>query len=90
MSKILDKHSPLKKLTEYKLKLKTKPWITSGLQKFISLKNKFFKYCINKKDLTKKTELHNKHESRRNILSTLIKKSKQNYITKFFERLKES
>ena len=88
MRKILDKHSPLKKLTEYKLKLKTKPWITSGLQKFISLKNKFFKYCINKKDLTKKTELHNKHESRRNILSTLIKKSKQNYLPSFLKDLK--
>ena len=78
MTKILDKHAPLKKLSKYKLKLKTKPWITTALQKFL-------KDYIYKKNLTKKTELHNKYKSYRNILSTLMKKSKQNYFTKFFE-----
>ena len=33
MSKILDKHAPLKKLSKYKLTFKTKPWITTALQK---------------------------------------------------------
>ena len=37
---ILDKYLPLKKLTKQKLKFKTKPWITPGLQKSISVKNK--------------------------------------------------
>ena len=32
---ILDKYVPLKKLTKQKLKFKTKPWITPGLQKSI-------------------------------------------------------
>ena len=82
MSKILGKHSPLKKLTEYKLKFKTKPWITSVLQKSISLKNKIFKCYINTKHVTKKPELQNNHESCRNILPTLKKKSKQNYFSK--------
>ena len=59
MSKILDKHVPLKKFSKYKLKFKTMPWITTGLQKYISIKIKLFRDFINKKDLTQKTELHN-------------------------------
>ena len=85
MSNIIDKHAPLKKLSKYKLKFKTKPWITMALQKSISIKNKLFSDYINKKDLSQKTELHIKYKSYRNMLSTLMKKSKQNYFTKFFE-----
>ena len=42
LNRILDKHAPLKKLSKYKLKFKTKPWITMALQKSISIKNKLF------------------------------------------------
>ena len=85
MNRILDKHAPLKRLSKYKLKFKTKPWITMALQKSISIKNKLFSDYINKKDLSQKTELHIKYKSYRNMLSTLLKKSKRNYFTKFFE-----
>ena len=34
MNNILDKHAPFKKITNYKLKLKTRPWITTALQNF--------------------------------------------------------
>ena len=85
MSRILDKHAPLKKLSKYKLKFKTKPWITMALQKSISIKNKLFSDYINKKDLSQKTELHIKYKSYRNMLSTLMKKSKQNYFTNFLK-----
>ena len=42
-------------------------------------------YFINKKDLQQKTELDIKQKSYRNMLSTLMKKSIQNYFIKFFE-----
>ena len=32
---LLDTYAPLKKINKYKLKFKSKPWITSGLQKSI-------------------------------------------------------
>ena len=38
-STILDKHYPLKKVYEHRLKFKNKPWITSGIQNIISEKN---------------------------------------------------
>ena len=43
MDSILDTHAPLKKVNKYKLKFKTKPWITPALQKSISFKNKLRK-----------------------------------------------
>ena len=67
MSRILDKHAPLKKLSKYKLKFKTKPWITNALQKPNSIKNKLFRDFTNKKDLTQKTELHIKYKIYRNL-----------------------
>ena len=69
----------------FKLEFKTKRWITTALQKSVSLKDKLFSDFINKKVLTLKTELHIKYKSYRNMLSTLMKKSKQNYFTKFLE-----
>ena len=85
MNRILDKHAPSKRLSKYKLRFKTKSWITMALQKSVSFKNKLLNDYINKKDLLQKSELHIKYKSYRNMLSTLMKKSKQNYFTKFFE-----
>ena len=36
---LLDTYAPLKKINKYKLKFKSKPWITLDLQKSISVKN---------------------------------------------------
>ena len=35
---LLDTYAPLKRINKYKLKFKSKPWITLGLQKSISAK----------------------------------------------------
>ena len=48
---LLDTYAPLKKINKYKLKFKSKPWITLGLQKSIFAKNKLLKNFINKKTL---------------------------------------
>ena len=44
-----------------------------------------FKKYFNKKDPHIKEELHQKYKNYRNIIATLIKKSKRNYFTKYFE-----
>ena len=67
--------------------LKSKTWITLGLQKSISLKNKLLTNFINKKkDPILKEKFHTKYKIYRNLLSTLIKKSKQTYYDKYFEK----
>ena len=85
MNNILDKHALFKKITKYKLKFRTKPWISPELQKSIFIKNKIFKNYIEKNDITQKNELHNKYKIYRNLISTLMKRSKQNYYSKYFE-----
>ena len=79
MNRILNKHAPSKRLSKYKLKFKTKPWIAMALQKSISIKKKLFSDYINKK------ELYIKYKICRNMLFTLMKKSKQNYLANFLK-----
>ena len=38
---LFDTYALLKKIHKYKLKFKSKPWITLGLQKSISVKNRY-------------------------------------------------
>ena len=82
---LLDTYAPLKRINKYKLKFKSKPWITLGLQKSISVKNKLFVNFINKKDPILKEEFHTNYKRYRNLLSTLMKRSKQAYFDKYFE-----
>ena len=58
MNSLLNKYTPFKKIIKYKLKFKIKPWITFGIQKSISIKNKLLKKFINKKDPQIKAEFH--------------------------------
>ena len=53
---LLDTYAPLKIVKKYKLKFKSKLWITLGLQKSISVKNKLLPNFINNKDLILKEE----------------------------------
>ena len=53
-----DTYAPLKRVKKYKLKFKSKPWITLGLQKPISVKNKLLTNVINKKAPIIKEEFH--------------------------------
>ena len=78
INKLLDTYTPLKRINKYKLKFKSKPQITLGLQKSISVKNKLLTNFINK-DPILKTEFHTNYKKYRNLLYTLMKKSKQAY-----------
>ena len=72
---LLDTYTPLKKINKYKLKCKSKPWITLGLQRSISVKNTLLTNFINKKDPILKEEFHTNYKNYGNLLSTLMKKS---------------
>ena len=50
------------------------------------MKNKLLTDFINKKDPILKEEFHTNYKINRNLLSTLMKKSKQIYCDKYFER----
>ena len=82
---MLNTYGPLKRMGKYKLRFKSKSWITLGLQKSISIKNKLLTTFINTKDPVLKEEIHTECKNLGNLLSTLMKKSKQTYYNKYFE-----
>ena len=57
---LLHTYAPPKRINKYKLKFKSKPWITLGLQKSIPVKNKLLTNFINKKDPILKDKFHTK------------------------------
>ena len=73
---LLDTYAPLKRVNKYKLQFKSRPWITLGLQKAISGKNKLRNNFINKEDPILKEKCQTNYKKYRNLLSTLMKKSK--------------
>ena len=81
-----DTYAPLKRINKYKMKYKSKPWTTLDIQKSISVKNKLLKNFISKKDPVLKEEFHTNYKKYRKLLSTLMKKSKQAYYDKYFEK----
>ena len=81
---LLDTYAPPKNVNKYKMKFKSKPWITLGLQKSIRVKNKLLKNFIKMKYHILKEEFHINYKKCRTLLSTLMKKSKQAYILKEF------
>ena len=85
MDSILNTNAPLKKVNKYKLKFKTKPWITPALQKSISIKNNLLKKFITVKDPQIKERYHQENKDYRNLLSTTLKQRKTNYFNHYFE-----
>ena len=77
---VLHTYAPLKIINKYKLKFKSKSWISLGLQKSISMKNNLLKSFINKSDPILKEQFQANYKICRNLRSTLIKKSKQDYL----------
>ena len=66
---LLDTYAPLKRMNKYKLKFQSKPWITLGLQKSISVKKKLLRNYINKRDPILNKEFNTKYKIHRNLLS---------------------
>ena len=81
VNSVLNKYDPLKKVNKYYLLI----WITSVILKSIYIKNKLLKKFINKKHPQIKVVFHEQYKTYRNLLSTLMKQSKQIYYTKYFE-----
>ena len=80
---MLRKYVSVKKITKYQLKFNGKPWITSGIQKSISIKNRHLEKLIRKKDPQINAEFHEKYKTCKSC--TLMKKNKQTCYTECFE-----
>ena len=83
---LLDTYAPLKRVKKYKLKFRSRPWITLGLQKSISAKNTLLTHFINKKDPILKEECQTNYKKYKSLLSTLMKNSKQVIMTDILKK----
>ena len=77
---IINKHAPYQILTKKQFELECKPWITKGILTSTRVKAKFFK--IFKR--TKKTEHYKKFKVYRDMINSLLRKSKKQYYKKYF------
>ena len=56
---LLDTYTPIQKLTKAESKLKSKPWLTTGIINSIKKKNKIYKKFIKAKTSTEQNILYN-------------------------------
>lgn len=85
---LLDAHAPYKQITEKKVSLSLKPWVTRGIQKSISRRNKLHKKMLKEKQQEMKTNLFRDYRKYCNKITELLRLSKTNYYHKFFEEHK--
>ena len=58
MNSVLDSKTPFKRINKFKLRFKTKPWITPALHKSIYVKKSLLNKFIKSKDLQTKEHHH--------------------------------
>ena len=81
---IIQRHAPLKHLSKKQQKQRKKPWITNGILKSISLKNKYYKKFLKSKD----PYWYQQYKYYRDTLKHLIRRSKKNHYKSYFETFK--
>ena len=74
INKTINKHAPLRCISNHKQKLLAKPWLTAGLRKSIRIKNALFL-----------TSDWDKYKFYRNKIISLTRLSKANYYQSFFD-----
>ena len=80
---LYNKHSPP---VTSKRKIKrnpSKPWLTSGIIKSITVKNKLYKQFCQATNPVQRVNLHQKFKTNRNQIVTLNRLSKENYFKKY-------
>ena len=79
-------HAPLKKVSKKQAKLRRKPWITTGILKSISIKNKLYKRFFKSKDQF----WYQRYKYYRDMLNHLLRKSKRIYFKDYFQNCKNN
>ena len=85
MKVLIDQHVPTVKLTKRQLKSKLKPWLTSGILRSISKRDYFYRKFLKASDASAKAQFFDSYKSYRNLIVTLIRQSKVNHYTSYFD-----
>jgi hypothetical protein len=90
VNKILDDLAPIKKLTKKEQNLLKRPWITKGLLISIKKRDKMHKAWLKEKDTNEKTVIYKQYKIRRNLITSLLRRSKGDYYKSYFEENKSN
>ena len=80
----IDKHAPLRKLTNKEFKQRYKPWISTGILNSMKRKHSLFKKYINCSDQNQKKHLYREYKFLRNRINIIINDSKKQHYINFF------
>ena len=78
--------TPLRKLTKKEIELQK--WITNGLLISMADRDKTYKLFLKENDELKRTELFSLYKRKRNLMVSLIRRSKKDYYASLFEEHK--
>ena len=81
-------HMPIKTKRFKKYNYKLTPWITTGILKSIRTRNNLYKKFVKLKDIKAKSIAETKYKTYRNLLSKIIKNTKQDFWLKRFHEAK--
>ena len=84
IEKLLDEMAPYRKMTKKEIRLEQRPWITQGLLISMSVRDKLYKHRALEKDEQVKNDTSVLYKRYRNLIVSLLKRSKQNYYEFFF------
>ena len=90
INNLLDKHMPVKKVSQKEFKRKFKPWITNDILRKIEVKNKLFKKYINLKNADRKQRVFNEYKIAKNEITFLTREGKKAYYKNYFSNHKNN
>ena len=85
LSRVIDKHMPLRKITKKEYKQKFKPWITSAILRKMRQRDKLFKIYVRLKNHERKNDIRAQYRKLRNDILQMVRTSKKNFYKNYFE-----
>ena len=85
---MLDEYAPYKKISKKEFKLKSKPWIDSGIRNKIYERDKLLKKYRKSKDENRKLTIYEDYKRTRNFVTNMKRDAKTKYYQQYFETYK--
>ena len=87
---LLDEMAPYKRLSKREINLKQRPWINHEILEIINERDNFHKQYIKENDPIRKSIIFRIYKSKRNTVVKMIRQSRNNYYSEYFERNKNN
>ena len=85
---LLNIMAPIKKQTKNERRLEKRTWITKGLLKSMQIRDSPFENLSTEKNPNMSKNIHLRHKIYRNMIVTLLRRSKENYYKSYFDKNK--